>query len=78
MKNFSELTKRQIQLIGYAADGFTSEQIAAVLAISPRTVSAHFANMQVRLGAVNRVEIIAKFLDPQGNKIELAKQGIRQ
>ncbi|MBF0244696.1 MAG: helix-turn-helix transcriptional regulator, partial [Planctomycetes bacterium] len=50
--------------------GYTNQQIAASLFISPRTVETHRKNLMQKLGAGNRAELIRMteplFLDAEG------------
>ena len=39
------------------AEGHTSEEIASILVISPKTVDRHRANVLEKLGMRNRVEL---------------------
>jgi len=54
-----ELTAREEDLVRAVARGRTNAEISAELFISLSTVKTHLANIQVKLGARNRVEIAA-------------------
>jgi DNA-binding NarL/FixJ family response regulator len=41
------------------ADGYTNKQIAAALAISPKTAGVHVTNILAKLGAHSRTEAAA-------------------
>ncbi|SRR6266568_6057438 len=56
----SHLTFRQIEILVMAAAGSSSSVIAHTLNISARTVDQHFAIMLMRMGAVNRCELVAR------------------
>jgi non-specific serine/threonine protein kinase len=48
------LSEREFEILQLLADGRTNQQIAAVLVISPRTVSHHLANIFAKLGVSTR------------------------
>jgi DNA-binding NarL/FixJ family response regulator len=51
------LTPRELDVLKLIAEGFTSEEIAEALIISPNTVERHRANVLEKLGMRNRVEL---------------------
>jgi DNA-binding NarL/FixJ family response regulator len=51
------LTPRELDVIRLIAEGLTSEEIAAALIISRKTVERHRANILEKLGMRNRVEL---------------------
>jgi DNA-binding NarL/FixJ family response regulator len=51
------LTPRELDVVKLIAEGLTSEEIAATLIISPKTVERHRANVLEKLGMRNRVEL---------------------
>jgi len=55
-----KLTKREIEIIKLIAEGFTSQQMADKLFISPRTVETHRANLMKKVGVKNAVELVKK------------------
>jgi two-component system, NarL family, nitrate/nitrite response regulator NarL len=55
----SSLTTRQIEIVGLAAHGASSKEIARTLGISPATVRNHFGHIFQRLGARNRAQAVA-------------------
>jgi DNA-binding CsgD family transcriptional regulator len=50
------LTRRETEVLGLVAKGFTNPQIAAHLSIGPATVIDHMRNIFKKTGARNRVE----------------------
>ncbi len=54
----AKLTRRESDVIRYIADGLTSRQLAEKLRISKRTVDAHIASAQLKLGCENRQQLI--------------------
>jgi DNA-binding NarL/FixJ family response regulator len=52
------LTERQREILQLVAQGHTSEEIADMLHLSPKTVMSHRANIYSRLGTSNLAEII--------------------
>jgi DNA-binding NarL/FixJ family response regulator len=51
------LTPRELQVVKLIAEAHTSDQIAALLTISPRTVERHRENILAKLGMRDRVEL---------------------
>jgi DNA-binding NarL/FixJ family response regulator len=51
------LTPRELQVVKLIAEAHTSEQIAELLVISPRTVDRHRENILAKLGMRDRVEL---------------------
>jgi len=51
------LSDRERQVAGLIADGATNLEVAASLAISPKTVERHVTNILAKLGARNRTEL---------------------
>ena len=54
------LTRRQIEIAKFIADGLTNRQIADKLFLSPRTVEMHVANLLDRLDCHTRTEAVTK------------------
>jgi DNA-binding CsgD family transcriptional regulator len=50
------LSRREIEVLTLAGDGFTNKQIADKLFLSHHTVARHLANARAKLGASNRTE----------------------
>ena len=53
------LTTREREVLGMLANGFTGEQIAELLFLSPETVQKHVHNAKRKLGAATRAHMIA-------------------
>jgi DNA-binding NarL/FixJ family response regulator len=51
------LTPRELQVVKLIAEAHTSDQIAELLTISPRTVERHRENILAKLGMRDRVEL---------------------
>ena len=51
------LTPRELEVVKLVAEAHTSEQIARLLVISPRTVERHRENILAKLGMRDRVEL---------------------
>ena len=54
----STLTPRQREILNLLAEGRSAKEIAARLAISPRTVEFHKYKMMESLGAANSIELV--------------------
>ena len=53
------LTPREAEVLRLAADGATSEEIAAMLFLTEHTVKSHLKRIQGKLGARNRTHAVA-------------------
>ncbi|GAA3346509.1 helix-turn-helix transcriptional regulator [Amorphoplanes nipponensis] len=53
----ARLTAREAEVAGLIREGATNREIAAALAISPKTVSAHVEHILTKLGAARRAQI---------------------
>jgi DNA-binding NarL/FixJ family response regulator len=51
------LTRRELEIARLIAEGLTSQQIAARLFISERTVTTHVTNMLNKLGLSSRIQL---------------------
>ena len=61
----SELTPRQLEILGYVTRGFTNEDIAKHFGITYSAVKQHLSNVFAKLGAANRSEAVAIALRKQ-------------
>lgn len=59
------LAARETECLGWAAEGKTNGEIAAILGISENTVRYHFKNVFTKLGARTRVQAVALFRSAQ-------------
>jgi DNA-binding NarL/FixJ family response regulator len=55
------LSEREIEVVRFASEGQTNQQIAERLSLSRHTIARHVANARAKLGAANRAEAAAKF-----------------
>ena len=53
------LSKREIEILKYIADGFSSIQIADKLCLSPHTINTHRKNMLRRTNSKNMADLLA-------------------
>lgn len=51
------LTPRELHVVKLIAEAHTTEQIAAILVMSPRTVESHRGNIPAKLGMRDRVDL---------------------
>jgi PAS domain S-box-containing protein len=56
------VTDREKEIANYVVNGWTSRQIAGALAISPRTVETHRANLMKKFRARNVADLVSKTL----------------
>ncbi|MDN3353054.1 response regulator transcription factor [Actinomadura sp. DC4] len=56
--NENPLTPREQEVLRIAADGATTDEIAALLSVSAKTVRNHLSRAFVRIGARNRLDAI--------------------
>jgi DNA-binding NarL/FixJ family response regulator len=55
----STLTKRELQVLGFLAEGLDQAGIAGQLFISPKTVATHIQHILTKLGAHSRAQAVA-------------------
>ncbi len=53
------VTSRELEIVNYLADGFTSQEVANILEISSHTVDWHINSLQEKFGAKNRQHTVA-------------------
>lgn len=53
------LNPQELDVVRYVAQGLSNNEIAAALKVSVSSVKAYLASMQTKVGARNRVEIVA-------------------
>lgn len=61
------LSPRELQLLSYAAQGHTDKSIANLLGISLPTVGTYWGRIRIKLGPLNRTELVARWLQEQAN-----------
>lgn len=54
------LSKREIEVLAYAARGGSSQEIADELFVSRRTVEYHLWNIYAKLGSRNRLQALGR------------------
>lgn len=59
---FNPLTKREVEMLEWAAKGKTTDEIAKILGVAPRTVNTHFENSGRKLDTRNRLHTVASAL----------------
>jgi DNA-binding CsgD family transcriptional regulator len=60
LQSGAPLSRRELQCLQMAANGLTSNDIAAKLGVAERTINFHFSNILSKMDALNRHEAIAK------------------
>ena len=58
----SKLSDREIQVLGWAANGKTSVEIATILSLSDHTVNSYLNSAMRKMDCVNRTQLVAKAL----------------
>ena len=56
------LSTREHQVLELVASGLSAKEIAGVLGIAPRTVDSHIEHIRLKLGARNRIQMVAQAL----------------
>jgi DNA-binding NarL/FixJ family response regulator len=59
----TQLTPREGEVLGLAAKGYRSKEIAEALSLSPQTVETHFRNIYEKLHVRSRTEAVVRFLE---------------
>jgi PAS domain S-box-containing protein len=59
----NELSQRELQLLVYATQGLTDQAIANELAISLATIATYWGRIRIKLGPLNRTELVARYLE---------------
>jgi len=58
----AQLTPREAEVLGLAAKGYRTKEIAEALSVGPQTVQTHFRNIYEKLHVRSRTEAVAKYL----------------
>lgn len=61
-----EFSSRQIEVVKLLARGVSTEDAAAELGLSPRTIKSHCDALRYKLGVKQRREIPSKFMQVTG------------
>lgn len=56
--NFTQITKRELDVLKRIASGATNQKIAADLCISPETVKSHVTNLLRKLSCRTRLQAV--------------------
>lgn len=64
----SELSQRELQLLVLASRGLTDQAIAIELGISLATIATYWGRIRIKLGPLNRTELVAKYLDAKARE----------
>lgn len=56
----AELTRREVECLGWAANGKSEWEISQILGISEHTSEKHLLSAKTKLGAANRVHAVAE------------------
>jgi DNA-binding CsgD family transcriptional regulator len=52
----ADLTVREVEVLGLAAQGISNAELGRLLFVSERTIKFHLRNVFLKLGATNRTE----------------------
>ncbi|MCO5297015.1 MAG: PAS domain S-box protein [Fimbriimonadaceae bacterium] len=63
------LSEREHQLLDLAASGHTDTRIAHLLGISEATVATYWGRIRIKLGPLNRSELVARFVREQSQEL---------
>lgn len=60
-ERFAQLSAREREVLALIVEGLTNKEIARALALSPRTVETHRANLFAKLGCESLAQLIRRF-----------------
>lgn len=60
-ETFENATEKQVEVLGLAAEGLTSKQIAIELDIAPRSVDQRIDNLRSKMGGVPRGDLVRSY-----------------
>jgi two-component system response regulator NreC len=55
---YEQLTNREREVFKLVAEGHTTQEIAAMLVLSPKTIEGHKTNLMAKLDIHNRTELV--------------------
>lgn len=55
---YEQLTERERDVLKLLAEGYTTQEIANMLVLSPKTVEGHKTNLMAKLGIHNRIDLV--------------------
>ena len=55
---YEQLTDRERDVLKLVAEGYTTQEIAHMLVVSPKTVEGHRTNLMAKLGIHNRIDLV--------------------
>lgn len=61
LERFGQLSEREREVLGMIVAGLTNKEIARALALSPRTVETHRANLFAKLGCDSLAQLIRRY-----------------
>lgn len=70
----SQLTRRELEVLGFVAARYTNAEIAAALTISKRTVESHVSALRRKVGASDRTTLVELGKSVTGGQPALAPQ----
>ena len=56
--SYEQLTDREREVLKLLAEGYTTQEIADILVVSPKTIEGHKTNLMAKLGIHNRIELV--------------------
>lgn len=60
-ERYAQLSAREREVLGLIVNGLTNKEIGRALALSPRTVETHRANLFAKLGAESLADLIRRY-----------------
>ena len=60
-ERYAQLSEREREVLGLIVEGLTNKEIGRALALSPRTVETHRANLFAKLGAESLAQLLRRY-----------------
>jgi len=65
----SELSARELEVLTFAANGYTDDMVAKELGIQRGTVNSYWVRIRGKLGNLSRSELVAQFVQKNADRV---------